>query len=164
MDDFEFDIRYSSMEDGEHMLRWLTDPQDLEWYPFFTLEETQGAVKNWIGFSKYQASLTATVENKPCGVITLYLMPYRKVAHHSMFYVVVEKKYRKKGIGFSLIKNIMNLAKNTFLLDSVNCEVYEGCALIPILKKMDFQLFAKQEDYVKEQSGYKSRLLYGCFL
>ena len=43
--------------------------------------EIDDAVNRWIGFSRYKCSLTATIDNVPCGLVTLYLQPYRRLAH-----------------------------------------------------------------------------------
>jgi putative acetyltransferase len=122
-------------------------------------KEVEDAVQCWIGFCRYSCSLTATVNGEPCGIGTLFLMPYRKVAHHCLFKVIVDPKYQKQGVGTSLIKNLKHLAKNYFKLELMHIEVFEGNPLIPILKKLDFHEFARQERFVKEGDQYLTRVL-----
>lgn len=155
----EFDIRYSELQDGEHLKNWLMQPQDQKWFPMSTPQEVEDSSRNWIGFSKYRASLTAVAKGKPCGIATLFLMPYKKVSHHAMFYIIVDPNFRKKGIGTSLMKKLLNLAHNYFRLESVHTEVYEGCPLLSVLNKCGFEQFAYQENFVKTEEGYLARIL-----
>ncbi|HSW73294.1 MAG TPA: GNAT family N-acetyltransferase [Chlamydiales bacterium] len=160
----DYDIRYSTIEDGEHLKKWLLVPEDQKWFPMSTPQEVEEGAKNWIGFSKFKASLTATAGGDPCGVVTLFLMPYRKVAHHALFYLIVEKHSRRKGVGESLLKNIMHLAKQNFHLELVHVEVFDGCPILPLLLKHGFTVYAKQERFVKDGNEYLGRTLLECNL
>ena len=59
-------------------------------FPFETDSETEEVLKNWIGFARFKAALTGTLSDAPCAMGTLLLMPYRKVAHHGSFYLIVD--------------------------------------------------------------------------
>lgn len=156
-----FDIRYSEMEDLSFLQEWFSDPAVCNDYPF-GFDEREEALKNWIGFSKFKASLTGTFQNKPCAIATLFLMPYKKVIHHCGFYIMVDPNLRRKGIGTSMIRNILNLAKKRFALESVHVEVYEPSPLLPLLEKLGFELFARQENYMKIEGCSRARLLLEC--
>ncbi len=156
----DIDIRYSEMEDIEPLRKWLQDPECLKWFPIYTPQEVEDYTKNWIGFSRFRASLTASLEGKPCGVATLFLMPYRKVAHHAMFVLLVDPGQKGKGVGTSLVKNILNLGKNYFCLESLHIEVYEGSPIIPILQHFQFVCYATQNRYVKWEKEYLTRTLW----
>ena len=119
MDLAGYDIRFSELDDGAYLSSWLSFPDACDDFPF-TFEEKDDAVKNWIGFSKYNASLTATLNGIPVAVGTLFLMPYRKVAHHCSFYLIVDPEHRRKGIGTSMVRNLLNLAKTRFRLESMS--------------------------------------------
>ena len=155
----EIDIRYTSLEDGKYLEKWLSNKEDLKWYPA-NEKEAKGFGRNWIGFARYKCSLTATIKDEPCGIITLYLMPFKKTAHLSMFYMIVSEKHRRKGVGESLVKNMMNLAEKYFSLESVYAEVFEGSPIIPLLEKLKFSSFAKQDHFVKESGKYLARVHY----
>lgn len=159
----DFDIRYSDLSDAELLLSGLACPKNRFHYPITEEDEVESFVKNWIGFSKFKASLTATVEEKAVGVGTLYLMPYRKIAHHALFYVFVEDLFRRRGIGSSLVKNLLHLAKTRFGLRSLHCEVFEGSSLLSILEKQQFLEFACQERYIKIDRRYYNRHLWEHF-
>jgi len=154
------DIRYTAPTDYSYLLEWLSDPEDLKYYPMSQGKELEMGAKNWIGFSRYKCSLTATVDNNPCGIATLYLMPYRKVAHLCLFYIIVDKKFRRKGIATSLLKNLQNLASTYFSLESFHAEVFEGSPLIPLLEKEGFDCVVTQDRFVKIDNNYLSRTIY----
>lgn len=153
-----FDIRYSELEDLAALQEWFSEPHACDDYPF-DFDEREDALKNWIGFSKFKASLTGIFQNKPCALATLFLMPYRKVVHHCGFYIIVDPNLRRKGIGTSMIRNTLNLARTRFSLESVHIEIYEPSPLLPLLEQLGFTLFARQENYMKIDGSPHARLL-----
>jgi RimJ/RimL family protein N-acetyltransferase len=158
MDSVQHDIRYTYLTDMTYLRQWINSPGTLQWFPMTTEKEVEDALQCWIGFCRWSSSLTATVNHVPCGIATLFLMPYRKVAHHCLFKVIVDPHWQKKGIGQSLVKNLKHLAKNYFQLETIATEVFEGNPIISILKKDGFEEVFRQEKYVKEQKGYKARI------
>lgn len=165
MSDIEgYDLRYTLMTDGPYLRDWLAAPGMLHWFPMQEPKEVEDAVSCWIGYCKYNCSLTATIDSEPCGIGTLFLMPYQKVAHHALFKVIVDPKQQRKGIGTSLVKNLKHLAKTRFNLELIHIEVFEGNPLIHILRKLDFHEFARQEKYVKEEGRYFARVLLESYL
>ncbi|MBS0619877.1 MAG: GNAT family N-acetyltransferase [Verrucomicrobia bacterium] len=157
----EIDIRYTYVTDTPYLRDWVSNPEVRYWFPVLEQKEIDDAVQCWIGFSRYSSSLTATSNGTPCAIGTLFLMPYRKVAHHCLFKLVVDPKFQGKGIGSLLLRNLKHLAKNYFHLELMHTEVFEGNARwIHVLEKHDFRVFAKQERYVKEEGNYRARILY----
>lgn len=159
----EFDIRFSELEDISYLQNWFSDSNSCDPYPFGP-EEKEEAIKNWIGFAKYKASLTGMLEGVPCAIGTLFLMPYRKVAHHCSFYLIVDPVHQRKGIGLSMVRNLLHLAKTRFRLESVHVEIFDPSPLLPLLQKLRFEPFAHQEKYVKIDGTYQSRTLLEHFL
>lgn len=154
----DFDIRFSEVEDQTYLDQWFLDPDVCADFPF-EFEERVDALKNWIGFSRFKSSLTGTINNVPCAIGTLFLMPYKKVAHHCSFYLIVDPAHRRKGVGTSMVRNLLHLAKTRFRLESVHVEIYEPSKLQAILQKLQFELFARQENYIKFEECRKPRLL-----
>jgi len=154
------DIRYTYVTDTPYLRDWLHKPQVQKWFPVSEEREIEDAIQCWIGFSRYSSSLTATLSGTPCGIGTLFLMPYRKVAHHCLFKLVVDPKHQRKGIGASLLKNLKHLAKNYFHLELIHIEVFEGNPFVRLLQKFDFHEFARQKDFVKDNDSYKERVLF----
>ncbi len=153
-----YDIRFSTLEDGDYLAQWLSTPESCDPFPFGFLEKEE-ALKNWIGFSKFKASLTGAINDQPIAIGTLFLMPYRKVAHHCSFYLLVDPAHRRKGIGTSMLRNLLNLAKQKFRLESVHVEIYEPSLLLPILEKNNFEPFARQDNFVKIDGCSRTRVL-----
>lgn len=154
----ELDIRYTFVTDISYLREWVSDPDSLKWFPMSTEKEIEDAIQCWIGFCRWSCSLTATINHTPCGIGTLFLMPYRKVAHQALFKVVVDPKWRKKGIGETLIRNVKHLAKNYFRLDLIGTDVFEGNPILSLLKKQGFEEIFRQERYVKSESGSLARI------
>jgi len=157
----EYDIRYSSQEDLPHLQKWLQQPQVQRWYPISTESDLEMMSKNWIGFSKYKASLTAFYKNEPIGIATLFLMPYRKVIHHSLLYFIVNPEFSGRGVGTSLLRNITHLGKSYFRFEKMYIELFGGCPAISILEKAGYHKIFSQEHFIKESNGnYLSRVVY----
>ena len=153
-----FDIRFSEFDDLAYLSSWFSYHEACDGYPF-TFDEMGEALKNWIGFAKYKASLTGTMKGVPCAVGTLFLMPYRKVAHHCSFYLMVDPEERRKGIGTSMVRNLLHLAKTHFRLESVHVELFEPSLLMGLVERLNFQPFAKQENFMKIDGCGRPRVL-----
>jgi putative acetyltransferase len=154
-----FDIRFSTMEDGVWLEKWLLTPGMLHWFPMSAGKEIGENVQNWIGFSRFNASLTALIDETPCAIGTLFLMPYRKVAHECLFKLIVDPKWQRKGIGRSLMRNLMHLAKNRFMLEFMQTDLVEGNPLEHLLQELQFYSVVKQENFFKEEGRYFGRIL-----
>lgn len=159
-----YDLRYTYMTDAPFLKEWLSEENMLHWFPMSTEKEVEDAIACWIGFCRFSCSLTATLNGVPVGMGTLFLMPYRKVAHHCIFKMIVSKKHQHSGIGTSILKNLKHLAKQYFKLELMHIEVFEGNPIISLLHKADFKEFARQSHYVKEGDHYFSRVLLECNL
>jgi putative acetyltransferase len=164
MSEEALDIRYTRSLDISHLRRWLQDPRILRWFPASHALEIEPALSCWIGFARYQASLTATINGNPCGIATLFLMPYKKLQHHCYFKICVASEYQRRGVGTDLLRNIKHLAKTHFNMESIYIEVFEGNPLISLLEKLDFKEFVRQERYVKIEGRYYARVLMGTLL
>lgn len=160
-EDKAFDIRYSDQKDLYYLNLWMQDTRIWRWYPVSSSKDVENMTRNWIGFSRFRASLTALYNNDPIAIATLFLMPYRKTIHHCLLYLIVHPEYRSQGVGTALLRNSIHLATSNFQLERVHAEVYEGCACIPLLQRAQFNEVARQERYIKEADGtYLARLIY----
>lgn len=160
-----FGIRYTDLSDGKYLKEWLTDPSVAKWFPITGSAEIEDAVNRWVGFSKYRCSLTATMNNVPCGLATLYLQPYKKLAHQCEFGIIVGPEYRNKGIGTQLIKNLIHLAKDQFRIELLHLQVYSENPAIHLYDRMGFKEFGRQMAWIKEEDGqYTGRVFMEKFL
>jgi RimJ/RimL family protein N-acetyltransferase len=155
-----YDMRYTEMDDLSSLKHWLSQPDVLRWFPFSEGKELEDAALGWIGFSRFLSSLTAMVDREPCGIGTLFLMPYKKVAHECLIKLVVDPKWQHNGIGTSLLKNLLHHAKVRFRQEIAYLEIIEGNPLEKILLHLGFTLTAKQEGYFKENDQYFAKLVY----
>lgn len=154
----DFDIRFTEMNDLEFLRKWCSYEGACDDFPF-GFEEMEDALKNWIGFSKFKASLTGTLQNVPCAIGTLFLMPYKKVAHHCSFYLMVDPEHRRKGIGLAMVRNLIHLAKTRFRLEAMHAELYEPSLLMPLLETLGFEVFARQDNFVHVDGCKRPRIL-----
>lgn len=160
----ELDIRYTDITDETYLREWLMNPKLQHFLPVSNEQEVHNTLQCWLGFCRYSASLTAILNGIPCGIATLFLMPYQKVSHHCLFKIIVDPIHQNKGVGNSLLKNVIHLAKMYFKLEEIYTEVVEDNPLIYLLHKYSFYQFAEQKDYVKEKDRYYARLLFGISL
>jgi putative acetyltransferase len=155
----EFNIRYTVMEDEPFLKKWLHAPGMLHWFSMEEENEVEEMVKIWISFTRVKASLTATYEGKPCGIATLFLMPYVKLIHATMGYLIVDPQFHRQGIGTVLVKNLDHLAKTYFRFERMHYEIYGKNPLISMLLRQGYSQVFKQERYLKEESQYLPRVV-----
>jgi len=153
------EIRYTDLSDGRFLKQWLMDPTVGRWFPIYDDVEIDDAVHRWIGFSRYKCSLTAIKDDEPCGIATLYLQPYRKLAHQCEFGIIVGAEHRGQGIGTQLLKNLMHLAKDKFRIELLHLQVYSENPAIHLYQRLGFKEFGRQEKWIKEVDGsYTARV------
>lgn len=146
----DVDIRYTEPGDAKYLKEWLMDPSVGRWFPMFDEVEIDDAVMRWIGFSRYRCSLTALKDGVPVGITTLYLQPYRKLAHQCEFGIIVGGEYRNKGIGGQLLKNVIHLAKEQFRIELLHLQVYAENPAIRLYQRFGFEEFGRQNAWIKE--------------
>ncbi len=160
----EFDIRYTYITDISYLRQWMRLPGMLNFFPMSNDKEIEDAIQCWIGFCRWYSSLTVTVNHTPVAIGTLFLMPYKKVAHHCLFKLIVDPKFQRKGIGSALLKNLKHLARNYFHLEAMNIEIFEGNPIKDLLHKYDFKEIIGQDKFVKEEGKYLPRIVMGADL
>lgn len=153
----DFQIRYTEVGDEPYLKQWISSPEVLPWFSVSDEPEVEEMVKIWISYSRFKCSLTATYQGVPCGIGTLFLMPYVKLIHQSMVYLVVDPKMQRKKIGSALVRNLDHLAATYFKLERMHYEVFGKNPLILLLQQQGYNAQFSQEKYVKDSSGYLSR-------
>ncbi|MCH9631037.1 MAG: hypothetical protein S4CHLAM37_10490 [Chlamydiia bacterium] len=156
-----FDIRYTRLEDGAFLKKWLLEKGMLDHFSMDGEKEVDEMLKIWLGFSRYKSSLTACYKGVPCGIATLFLMPYIKLVHHSLVYLVVDPQMQRKKVGTSLLKNIEHLGKNYFRFEKLGFEVFGDGEIKHLLEKHEYKKIYSQKRYVKcGENSYKDRSYY----
>lgn len=159
------DIRYTVAEDAQHLKRWLLDRDVARWFPMADEVEIDDAVNRWVGFYRYRCSLTAVYQGTPVALSTLYLQPYRKLAHQCEFGIIVAPEFRGKMIGTEILNNLMHLAKEKFKIELLHLQVYEGNPATRLYERLGFKEFGYQKQWIKESDGsYTGRLFMERYL
>ncbi|MCI0382242.1 MAG: GNAT family N-acetyltransferase [Chlamydiae bacterium] len=154
----ELNIRLTAIEDSEYLTKWFLQPDVLQYFPMYDLKEVDDTVRIWLGYTKYGAGLTAVWNKIPCGMAVLNLQPFKKFAHQCLISIIVDEKYRNKGIGTALIKDLMKLAKEKFKIELLHLEVYEKNPAIRLYQRLGFKEFGKQDHFIKDQGKYVGKI------
>ena len=153
------EMRYTTVEDEAPLKQWLLEPGILRGFPMVDDREVSDSVRHWISFSRFKSSLTATVDGKACGIGTLCLMPYRKLAHQCLLSIIVSGEMRGKGVGTQIMNNLLHLGKNYFGLEVIYLEVYEGNPAISLYKRFGFKECGNQKCFMKEDGQYVGKII-----
>ncbi|MBM3207244.1 MAG: GNAT family N-acetyltransferase [Chlamydiae bacterium] len=153
------EISIRPVEDGDAILlkKWLNDPKILCWFPMINEIEIDDSIRIWMSYSKMGAGITALYNGKPCGMFNLYIQPFKKIAHNSLFSIIVDEECRGRGVGKVLIEEGQKLAKDVFNISLLLLEVYEGNPARRLYERMGFSCYAEQKHYVKEDGKYLSK-------
>ncbi len=156
----ELVIRYTEPGDAEHLHLWLNEQSTKRWFAMHDDVEVEDSVKRWISFYRYKCSLTATLDGVPCGIATLYLQPYRRLAHQSDFGIIVGREHRGNKVGELLLTSLMDLAKNTFGIELLHLQVYGDNPAIKIYRRFGFHEFGRQTRWLKHADGTYSQRVF----
>lgn len=146
-------IRFTEPGDAKYLKQWLEDNHVHRWFPMHDDPEIEDAVQRWVGFSRYRCSLTAVLKGLPVGIATLYLQPYRKLAHQCEFGIIVAPDCRNQGIGKLLIEELEKLAKVTFKIELLHLQVYQDNPAKRLYERMGYTIFGDQPKWIKEIDG-----------
>lgn len=152
-------IRPGEESDQKYLVEWLLQPGVLNWFPIADLREIEDAARICVSYAKFGAVLTALWDGVPCGIANLYIPPYKKLSHHALFMIIIDEKYRGKGVGTKLMIQLMDLAKNTFGMEFLHLEAYEGNPAIRLYERLGFVQYGIQKHFVKEEGAYRAKIL-----
>lgn len=148
-------IRYTELEDGPYLRQWLLEPTTSRGFPMSDVMEVDDATNRWIALSRYKCSLTALYDGVPCGLTTLYLQPYRTLAHQCEFGIIVGEQYRgrKLAIGEQLLNSVIALAKDPFRIEILHLTVLGDNAALRLYRRFGFREFGRQARWKKDANG-----------
>lgn len=153
----KYDIRYTEEADRPYLKRLLMKPENLHWLLQTKESEVDLLIQNWIGFARFKAALTCVYESVPIAFGAFFLFPYRKVAHMAMLQFVVDPEYKRRGVGESLLKNLVHLGRERFHLESLHLDLPEISPAVKLLEKLDFVPVVTQADYFCIDGKYSAR-------
>lgn len=151
-------IRFSIADDVFYLIRWLKDPKILRGFPLDADREIEEASKFWISFHRCHSSLTALCNGEVAGIATLVLNFYRKVAHHALISIIVNERFRNRGIGTLLMEQLCVLAKEHLGLEVLYLEVYEENRAIHLYERLGFKEVGRQDKFYKDSHGYLAKI------
>ncbi len=143
-------VRFAEESDQALLVEWLLQPNILQWFPLTDLREIEDAARIWMSYSKQNGVLTALWNGEPCGIATLYLHPFRKMAHQALFAIIVDEEFRGKGVGKRLLLELEKLAVDRFSLELLHLEVYDGNPAIRLYERLGFVQYGYQKRFIKE--------------
>lgn len=154
----EIEVRYTDPKDAPYLKQWLLDPEVRGSFPMIGEMEVDDAVIRWISFCRHQCSLTILKNGIPCGMATLYLQPYRRLAHQCEFGIIVGSGFRGTGIGSYLMSCLLHLAKVKFKIKVIHLQVCADNPAIHFYKRFGFKSFGMQESWMRDENGDTGRL------
>jgi len=152
-------IRPGIQEDMKYLIEWLQQPGVLQWFPLADLREIEDAARIWISNIKFNSVLTALWDGEPCGIATLYIQTFKKLAHQSLFAIIVDEKFRGKGVGKHLLTDLEQLAKEQFQIELLHLEVYEGNPAIHLYQRLGFLQYGYQRHFIKQNNQYLGKIM-----
>lgn len=155
----KIEVRPTRLDEDGYLKQWLLEPGVLRWFPMENGREIEDAVRLWISFAEKGSCLTVECNGVPCGMATLYIQPYKKLAHQCLMSIIVSEQYRNRGVGTVLTQNLMALAQEKFGIELIHLEVYEGNPAIHLYQKMGFERYGCQTHFIKERGVYIGKIL-----
>ena len=152
-------FRQSEPADAAYLKIWLSDPEILFGFPMEGEKEIDDSIRVWMEYAGKQYGLTALWEGVPCGMSVLYIQPFEKLAHTCLFSIIVSREYRNRGVGGALLEELTRLAKDSFHIEILHLEVYEGNPARRLYERMGFIPFGYHKSFAKEQDGmYRAKV------
>lgn len=153
------EIRPSLPGDEKFLIEWFLQPGVLRWFPLQDRLEVEDAARICMEYAKKGAALTALIEGVPVGFTNLYLQPYEKLSHQCLFAILVDEKYRGRGIGADLMRSLMKLAKERFGIELLHLEMYRGNPAYDLYRRLGFEEYGVHPKFLREGGRYWDRIL-----
>lgn len=154
------EVRLSVLEDIPYLSAWLNDPSVLKWFPMVDAREVEDSVRIWTGYIRLKSALTICVGGKPVGMANLYISPFQKLAHQSLFSIMIDEHYRGQGLGTLLMEKLMQAAREDHKIELLHLEVYDGNPAIGLYKKMGFKEYGRHPRFIKlDKDKYVDKVL-----
>lgn len=154
-----FSVRYTLPEDLHFLKLWLSDDGVRGSFPMIDELEVEDAALRWVSFCRFKCSLTLLYQGTPCGIATLYLQPYKRIAHQCEFGILIGSGYRGKGAGSYLLNCLIHLAKEKFKIEILHLQVCAENPAIRLYERFGFKEFGRQQKWMKEGGCPIARVL-----
>jgi len=152
------EIRYAQLEDAVPLKKWLLDPTILRWFPMIDEREVDDSIRIWMSYVPLKAGFTATIDGEPVGMANLYIHPFKKLAHQTLFSIVVDEKHRGKGVGRALLAHIAKVAKDQHKIELLHLEVYDGNPARRLYEREGFKMYGRHKKFIKIGNEYIDKI------
>ncbi len=157
-------LRLSCEEDESFLLQWMSDPLISRWFPMDGIKEVEDSVHVWMEYASKGQGVTALWKGIPCGMAVIYVQPLKKLKHTCLLSILVDEHYRNLGVGTALMEELEKLARNTFHIEILHLEVYEGNPAQHLYERMGFTIYGKHPHFAKEPMGYRAKIFMQKYL
>jgi putative acetyltransferase len=155
----EFTIRKSTVDDAKYIKEWLMQPGVLQWFPMSDEKEIDDSAKVWVSYSALESCFIAEINGEAVGSVLLNISQFEKIKHQCLISIIVSEKYRGQGIGRKLLEYIERVAKEKFHIQLLHLEVYENNPARRLYERVGYEVYGAHPKFIKEQNGYKSKIL-----
>jgi ribosomal protein S18 acetylase RimI-like enzyme len=153
------EVRFSEEADGEYWAKWLLEPDVQVYYPMANDRERKESVERMQAYARFKCALTALFHGKVAGIAYVNLHPYRKIAHQALFTIIIGEEFRGQGIGGLLLEHLERLCKQSYGIEVLHLEVYEGNPAIRLYRRRGYVEFGFQSHWIKEGPGeYRGKI------
>ncbi len=160
----ELSFRFFQEGDSAFLKKWLSAPDILLYFPMEGEKEIDDSVRVWTEYGQKGMGITSLWEGEPCGMIVMYLQAYQKLAHTCLFSIIVSEDRRGQGVGRALIEEMMILAKNTFQIEILHLEVYDGNPAKHLYERLGFTTFGAHKCFTKENGKCRCKIFMQKYL
>lgn len=151
--------RLATEDDIPYLKTWLMQEGVLRYFPMINEREVDDALRIWVEYIKMGAALTCLVGDEPVGMANLYIQTFACQKHQCLFSITVDEKARGKGVGTYLMQELMKLAKETFNIEVLHLEVYDGNPAKRLYERLGFKTYGIHEAFLKEDGKYIGKVM-----
>jgi RimJ/RimL family protein N-acetyltransferase len=164
-------IRYGAPSDAEQII--LHTKSVLKENPFVmgtALEEFSVSVEDERrrinNHSEKELLLVAEVEGKIIGLLNFKRSFHKKFSHNGSFSMSIQESYTNQGIGSSLIRQLLQWAKEGQVVEKIYLEVFANNErAIHLYKKLGFIEEGRKKNHVKNGPGqYEDEIIMSQFV
>jgi len=151
-------LRLITKEDVPIVVSWL---QESKIAPFLQVELEKEVHDFAMMLCEYGEKKSGFILEKgtiPIGMAVLQLLPFVKLIHHCVLFMLIDLEYQKRGFGTYLLSEIEKKAKEDFKLERIELELFDN-PYQSWFEKKGYLAFVKQEFYLNVGGQFRHRIL-----
>lgn len=146
-------LRPSVEGDRDLLVKWFLTGDSLRWFPMLDKREVENSATIWMSYIKQRSVWTVEYEGVSCGTVLLYAQKNKRLSHQALFAIIIDEKYRNRGIGTFVLRELMRIAKEDFGIEILHLEAYENNPAISLYRRLGFLKYGYQKNFIKEEDG-----------